>query len=656
MAVIMGGTGVDNTPPTMTSAVIPSLGTTVALNFDEQVIIGVGGSAGWTLTMSGGAVTMTYDFGSGADTLIYNLNRTIGPSETGTVTYTQPGSGIRDLSGNDLVSIVSASVTNNAQDIIAPTLTSVTIPASGVTVSLVFSEAVTFGTGGNTGWTITMSGGAATMTYASGGGTATLVYNLNRTVGVGETGTLDYTQPGNGVEDVVGNDLTSISSRSVTNSSTQDITLPTLSTAVIPTAGTTISLAFSEAVTFGAGGNGGWSLTMSGGAVTPTYASGSGTATLVYSLSRTIEVSETGTISYTQPGNGVEDTSGNDLVSLGPTSITNNSTQDITVPTLSSATIPSAGTTISLVFSENVTFGAGGNGGWTLAMTGGVMNGAAVTMAYSSGDGASTLVYTLSRKVFSDETGTVAYTQPGNGVEDASGNDLATIATAAVTNSSTQVWTPLEIAGLVLWLKADAITGLSDGDPVGTWPDTSGLGNNFTQSGASRKPTFKENQINGYPSVQFDGSEDRLVHAGLAETSTTYVAAVFQNDTGVTGYRVFVRTTQSGNFLDAYASHSTTNAAPMTFGDFGEIQHTSVVTSYKVVEWLVSTTQKIISVDGSDVTSGTGTSLDTPITSLGGASQFFKGFTPEVVVFSGATITSTNRANTRTYMKTRYGI
>lgn len=106
---------------------------------------------------------------------------------------------------------------------------------------------------------------------------------------------------------------------------------------------------------------------------------------------------------------------------------------DITAPTLSSSTIPSGGTTISLAFDETVSVGAGGNGGWTISMTGG-----AATLTYSSGSGTSTLVYSINRMINSGETGTVAYTQPGNGTEDSDGNDLATIGTSAVTNNSSQ--------------------------------------------------------------------------------------------------------------------------------------------------------------------------------------------------------------------------
>jgi hypothetical protein len=33
---------------------------------------------------------------------------------------------------------------------------------------------------------------------------------------------------------------------------------------------------------------------------------------------------------------------------------------------------------------------------------------------------------------------------------------------------------PGAIPGLTLWLRADGLTGLADGDPVATWPDASG--------------------------------------------------------------------------------------------------------------------------------------------------------------------------------------
>lgn len=103
---------------------------------------------------------------------------------------------------------------------------------------------------------------------------------------------------------------------------------PTLSSATINTAGTQLTLTFTASVSIGAGGNGGVTLSLSGGAVTATYASGSGSNTLVYNLSRTVNSGETGTVSYTQPGNGIEATTGGaDVATFSGSSVTNSSTQ-----------------------------------------------------------------------------------------------------------------------------------------------------------------------------------------------------------------------------------------------------------------------------------------------------------------------------------------
>jgi hypothetical protein len=67
------------------------------------------------------------------------------------------------------------------------------------------------------------------------------------------------------------------------------------------------------------------------------------------------------------------------------------------------------------------------------------MSGGAVTMTYSSGSGSSTLIYTLSRTILQGGTGTIAWTNQANTIEDTSGNDLATFSGFAVTNNSTQI-------------------------------------------------------------------------------------------------------------------------------------------------------------------------------------------------------------------------
>ncbi len=56
---------------------------------------------------------------------------------------------------------------------------------------------------------------------------------------------------------------------------------------------------------------------------------------------------------------------------------------------------------------------------------------------------------------------------------------------------------------LVCWLKADALTGMSNGDPVTIWPDSSDNAINFTGGylgDSTNVPTYASSAINGMPS------------------------------------------------------------------------------------------------------------------------------------------------------------
>lgn len=76
--------------------------------------------------------------------------------------------------------------------------------------------------------------------------------------------------------------------------------------------------------------------------------------------------------------------------------------------------------------------------------------------------------------------------------------------------------------------EADSITGLSDNDPVATWPDLSGNGRDATQATPSDRPTYKTGIINGLPAVRYPGGTDvRLATAAVSAisqpTTTFYI-------------------------------------------------------------------------------------------------------------------------------------
>lgn len=415
-------------------------------------------------------------------------------------------------------------------DSVAPTVTARTIDAAGTSLTLTFSEAVT----GSTGFSLTASGGAVTPSYASGSGTSSYTFTLSRTIAQGETVTLSYT-PGN-VADGAGNALASITNAAVTNSSTQ--TPITLSSAVIGTSGTSLTLTFGAAVTGFSSGAEGFALTgLTGGATTLTYASGNGTTTVVMTISRTVAQSETnGALAYTA-GDITAVTGGVALANFSGTSVTNNSTQ--TPITLSSATIQTNGTTLRLVFGAAASGFASGAEGF--ALTG--LTGGATTLTYSSGNGTTTVDFTISRTVYSSETsGALAYT--AGDIVGANTLALANFSGTAVTNSSTQLPPPSTVSGLGLWLEdlytsslwedSSFTTPATNGDPVGGWQDQSGSGRHATSSSTARPILRSGTAADG---LQFDNSNDYLDLASAvtlaAAGATVYVVYYWPNTTYV---------------------------------------------------------------------------------------------------------------------------
>jgi hypothetical protein len=106
---------------------------------------------------------------------------------------------------------------------------------------------------------------------------------------------------------------------------------------------------------------------------------------------------------------------------------------DTTPLTISSATINAAGDELTIAFPEIAFMNT--STGFTLNMSGG-----AAGLSYSSGSGTNSLLYLITgRNIDTAETGTLDYVTVADGIEDASGNDLASTGESdiAVTNNST---------------------------------------------------------------------------------------------------------------------------------------------------------------------------------------------------------------------------
>lgn len=110
---------------------------------------------------------------------------------------------------------------------------------------------------------------------------------------------------------------------------------------------TTVTFTFSDACSQGVGwpgGAGNMTMGATGGAVTLTYTSGTGTTSWIWTASRPIIKGEVLTATYAQPGDGIQATSGGaDLASFSGITVANNSSVVVAITVQSGAKLVGAG-------------------------------------------------------------------------------------------------------------------------------------------------------------------------------------------------------------------------------------------------------------------------------------------------------------------------
>ena len=157
-------------------------------------------------------------------------------------------------------------------------------------------------------------------------------------------------------------------------------------------------------------------------------------------------------------------------------------------------------------------------------------------------------------------------------------------------------FSPSSISGLQLWL--DATTGLFDatsgGSPVTTdgatvarWEDQSGSGYHVTQATLASRPVLKTGIRNSKNAIRFDGSDDGLVSAIIADNNLSamtcfvvaYVAGFGGNNIG----RYFDRAARRFWFVDGLSG----NLNRVLFGLTGT-GHQTANSSISVSNWFLS--------------------------------------------------------------------
>lgn len=226
------------------------------------------------------------------------------------------------------------------------------------------------------------------------------------------------------------------------------------------------------------------------------------------------------------------------------------------------------------------------------------------------------------------------------------------------------------LTGMLLWLKADAITGKTNGEIFCVWNDSSGLGNNTTNKALTSAtwPQYVTSQINGLPAVRFNATNNcRLdlptMFAGTEVSAEVFLVLSVTNDPP-TGSR-------SGGWHFAGTGDFTTY--PFTDGVIYDEFSTTVrktvgnptpsLTAWNVYnttstngEWTARlnrtqlfTTASNTFTNGAAGISGTQRFISNPSGTAGG----LNGLLAEVILY-GRILTATERTNTLSYLTNKY--
>lgn len=106
--------------PVVLSATVDVSGEILTLVFDRNVFQGstyLDSDFNLDASVSGSDIGISYQSGDGTRTHIYSISTVIGGGETVNIDYNGRANGLEDLSGNDLQSILSMTVTNLSEDL-----------------------------------------------------------------------------------------------------------------------------------------------------------------------------------------------------------------------------------------------------------------------------------------------------------------------------------------------------------------------------------------------------------------------------------------------------------------------------------------------------------------------------------------------------------
>lgn len=424
-------------------------------------------AAAFTVTVGGVARAVeSASVDADAGTVVLTLAHPVFHGEAVTVAYADPTAGdahaIQDTVGNEADSLAATEVTNNTADVpdvTGPVLSAATIAGSFLELTYFDASSLDAANLPDVGaFTVKADGVTIAVSEVQVNPSAkTVILLLASAVTDAQEVTVAYHDPSssddvNAVQDLAGNDAHTFAAHDVTNLS-PDTTPPEFDAATID--GDTLVLAYTElnALDADVAPRASSFAVVVGGApaVIDAVAVDAAANTVTLTLATAATFGQAVTVAYTDPSGGddfraLQDSAGNDAASLPATAVTND-TADAAAPVFASATVNGATLVMSYTDGSDLEAAAALEplpAAFTVKV-GGVTN--AVT-AVAINAGAKTVTLTLTTAATDGQAVTVAYADSTNGddtraIQDAEGNDAASLTAHAVTNNTPDVTAPL---------------------------------------------------------------------------------------------------------------------------------------------------------------------------------------------------------------------
>ena len=232
-----------------------------------------------------------------------------------------------------------------------------------------------------------------------------------------------------------------------------------------------------------------------------------------------------------------------------------------------------------------------------------------------------------------------------------------------------------ETAGThVVWFDANAITGLTNGAAVASWPDIGGNGVNATQTVVGQQPVYVTGAINGYPAVRFAGANANYLGLPRPVQDDFTIMCLFRSTVGIGTDTNFysgaglVSGEVSGTTSDFGTSINTSGQLLAGTGSPDVTAISNASTNYldgnaHLLTFTRAAATGTISlyVDGTQVAMATGgtESLIAPAQLTIGCQQvldnFFTGDIAEIKIFDAA-LSDTLRASQESTLESKYGL